>query len=246
MAREGINKQLVQHAKTSLLAQGKRPTIDAVRIALGNTGSYTTISHYLKELEDKPKATLERLSEPLAQLVLSLSEQLHAEAEEQLTQAQAQFSLENNQLQAQWHSAQKRVEEQQRNLETLETRLHCAQQQREEDLVRLSQQASELSLAQQRAEELTRLLQEQHTQIAILNNEQRHASETLEQFRRARQDIQDTLLQQHAQQVAHLSAELRRNSDQLSSMQTELLELNRENARLLQQLSTQQNMMKEQ
>ncbi|MDR6609078.1 hypothetical protein [Pseudomonas synxantha] len=34
-------------------------------------------------------------------------------------------------------------------------------------------------------------------------------------------------LQQHAQQVAHLSAELRRNADELSIMQKELMELHR-------------------
>lgn len=246
MAREGINKQLVQHAKTTLLAQGKRPTIDAVRIALGNTGSYTTISHYLKELEEKPQAPLERLSDPLAQLVLSLSEQLQIEAEEQLTKAQAQFSLENSQLRAQLQSAQKRMDEQQHDLTELQTRLQYGQQQRQEDMARLTQQASELSAAQQSVAELTNLLQEQHMQVALLHNEQQHARETLEQFRQARQEIQDTLLQQHTQQVANLSAELRRNSDQLSIMQKELMELYRENARLLQQLSTRPNLMNEQ
>lgn len=73
-----------------------------------------------------------------------------------------------------------------------------------------------------------------------------YARETLEQFRQARQEIYDTLLQQHAQQVAHLSAELRRNADELSIMQKELMELHRENARLLQQFSTQPNLMNEQ
>lgn len=246
MAREGITKQLVQHAKTTLLAQGQRPTIDAVRIALGNTGSNTTISHYLKELEDKPKATLERLTEPLARLVHGLSEQLQVEADAQLTQAQAQFSLEKNQLQSQLHSAQQCFVEQQHHVKNLEARLLNEQQQRQEATARVAQQASELLLAQQRVEKLTSLLQEQHTQIAILNNEQLHARETLEQFRQARQEIHDTLLQQHAQQVAHLSAELSRNSEQLSIMQKELMELHRENARLLQQLSTRLNIMNEQ
>ncbi|WP_425612332.1 DNA-binding protein [Xanthomonas translucens] len=30
--------------------QGKHPSVDAVRVALGNTGSKTTIHRYLKEL----------------------------------------------------------------------------------------------------------------------------------------------------------------------------------------------------
>ena len=51
MARGGINKALVQHARAALLGRGRRPSIDAVRIELGNTGSKTTISRYLKELD---------------------------------------------------------------------------------------------------------------------------------------------------------------------------------------------------
>ena len=238
MARDGITKQLVQQAKTALLAQGKRPTIDAVRIALGNTGSNTTISHHLKELEEKPKPMLERLSEPLAQLVTGLTEQLRAESEEQLIRAQAQFSLEKSQLESELQMAHKRWDEQLHNLDKVETRLHDAQQQRQEDVARLSQQTVELSQAQQRIEELTRLLQEQNIQIAVLNNELRHAAETLEQFRQAQQETHGTLLQQHVQQVAYLSEESRRNSEQLSFMQKELMELHRENARLLQQLSS--------
>jgi hypothetical protein len=38
-------------ARDALLAQGRHPSVDAVRVALGNTGSKTTIHKYLKELE---------------------------------------------------------------------------------------------------------------------------------------------------------------------------------------------------
>lgn len=242
MAREGITKQLVQKAKTALLAQGQRPTIDAVRIALGNTGSKTTISHYLKELEDKPKVTLDRLTNPLAHLVLSLSEQLQIEAEEELIKAQAQFSLEKTQFESELHRAEKLIDVQQHNLEKLEERLCHSQKQQQEDLERLSRQSTELTQAQQSIQKLTKLLQEQYTQVAILHNGQQHARETLEQFRQVRQEIHDSLLQQHALQVTHLSEELSRNSDQLSIMQKELMKLHRENARLLQQLSTRQKL----
>ena len=49
MARGGINKAVVQKARTALLARGEHPSIDAVRIELGNTGSKTTI-HRLSAL----------------------------------------------------------------------------------------------------------------------------------------------------------------------------------------------------
>ena len=39
MARGGINKAVVQKARHALLARGAHPSIDAVRIELGNTGS---------------------------------------------------------------------------------------------------------------------------------------------------------------------------------------------------------------
>ncbi|WP_249746370.1 DNA-binding protein [Pseudomonas rhodesiae] len=46
MARGGINKAVVQEARQALLARGANPSIDAVRVELGNTGSKTTISRY--------------------------------------------------------------------------------------------------------------------------------------------------------------------------------------------------------
>jgi len=43
MARSGLYKSDVQRARDSLRAEGKNPSVDAVRVALGNTGSKTTI-----------------------------------------------------------------------------------------------------------------------------------------------------------------------------------------------------------
>lgn len=48
MARGGVNKAIVLEARRALLARGENPSIDAVRIELGNTGSKTTIHRYLK------------------------------------------------------------------------------------------------------------------------------------------------------------------------------------------------------
>ena len=52
MARGGVNKAVVQIARTAILARGEHPSIDAVRIEMGNTGSKTTIHRYLKELDE--------------------------------------------------------------------------------------------------------------------------------------------------------------------------------------------------
>jgi hypothetical protein len=57
MARTGLYKSEVKKARDTLLAIGRRPSVDAVRIELGNTGSKTTIHKYLKELEEEEGAT---------------------------------------------------------------------------------------------------------------------------------------------------------------------------------------------
>ncbi|MBF8644066.1 DNA-binding protein [Pseudomonas pudica] len=50
MPRVGISKAVVQTARDALLARGVHPSVDAIRVELGNTGSNTTIQRYLKEL----------------------------------------------------------------------------------------------------------------------------------------------------------------------------------------------------
>ena len=72
MARGGIYKAEVQRARERLLAQGRNPSIDAVRAELGHTGSKTTIHRYLKEIEEEegaPSGSKIAVSEALQELV---------------------------------------------------------------------------------------------------------------------------------------------------------------------------------
>src|SRR5690606_15254937 len=109
MARGGINKALVQKAREALLARGEHPSIDAVRIELGNTGSKTTIHRYLKELDSQsPSAPLGMagLNEQLGRLVEQLAEQLHEQAQARIHEAEAVFAEQRQQLEAQLQLAQ--------------------------------------------------------------------------------------------------------------------------------------------
>jgi len=75
MARGGINLVLVRKAREALLARGQNPSIDAIRIELGNTGSKTTIQRYLKEIDahdPRPAASPSRLSEELSGMVAKM------------------------------------------------------------------------------------------------------------------------------------------------------------------------------
>lgn len=79
MARTGLYKSEVKKARDTLLAMGRRPSVDAVRVELGNTGSKTTIHKYLKELEEEDgssAAPSRTISEAIQDLVERLAAQL--------------------------------------------------------------------------------------------------------------------------------------------------------------------------
>lgn len=109
MARGGIDKAAVQQARQALIARGEHPSIDAVRIELGNTGSKTTIHRYMRELEALQPLADKRspaLSDTLGRFVGHLAEQLREEAEARIRDAQAVFDEQRGQLQAQLQLAQ--------------------------------------------------------------------------------------------------------------------------------------------
>ncbi|MGH8438693.1 MAG: DNA-binding protein [Pseudomonas sp.] len=104
MGRGGINKAVVQKARQALLARGVHPSIDAVRIELGNTGSKTTIHRYLKELDNQYPAqplSTPNLSDALAALVEQLAEQLREEGEARIEEVRSTFEAERQTLLAQ-------------------------------------------------------------------------------------------------------------------------------------------------
>jgi hypothetical protein len=92
MARPGLDKWEVKRARDDLAAQGRYPSVDAVRAALGNTGSKSTIHKYLKELEsDSGEAGGRRVdtAATIQSLVDSLSAELHASADREVDEMTA-------------------------------------------------------------------------------------------------------------------------------------------------------------
>ena len=97
MARSGLYKSDIQKARDALRVQGKHPSVDAVRVALGNTGSKTTIHRYLKELEEEEGQGLGAkvaVSDALQDLVGRLAGRLHEEAEAVVTEARQRFEAQ--------------------------------------------------------------------------------------------------------------------------------------------------------
>jgi hypothetical protein len=83
MARTGLTKSQVKATREQLIAEGRHPSVDAVRLALGNTGSKSTIHKYLKELESEDSVQLLPRAgtvSALHTLVDQLADRLHEEA----------------------------------------------------------------------------------------------------------------------------------------------------------------------
>lgn len=59
MARKGITFDQVMNAATAIKARGLEPTIHAVRIELGNEGSYSTISQHLARWKSESASKVE-------------------------------------------------------------------------------------------------------------------------------------------------------------------------------------------
>ncbi|BCG05270.1 hypothetical protein PPGU19_098380 (plasmid) [Paraburkholderia sp. PGU19] len=103
MARTGLTRMDVKRARDALLVQGRHTSIDAIRIALGNTGSKTTIHRYLKELEEDEDASLTRagsLSDAIQDLVARLAARLHEEAQALVDQQATATAVQRQQAQS--------------------------------------------------------------------------------------------------------------------------------------------------
>jgi biotin operon repressor len=96
MARIGLSKSQVKDTRAQLIAAGRYPSVDAVREALGNTGSKSTIHKHLKELEREDGAAVERRDDSarvLHALVEQLAERLHLDAERRVQAMRAEYEL---------------------------------------------------------------------------------------------------------------------------------------------------------
>ena len=247
MARGGVYRTDVEKARRALLDQGKNPTIDGVRAELGNTGSRTTIHRYLRELEADeaaPAGTKVGVSDALQQLVQQLSEQLHAETDAVLAEQTAANALKLKDAEARTELAAKESAE-----------LRIASQRTEQQLVdertkhaattgELQQARIQLAQLEERVAGHEKRAQEHDTQLRSLEEKHQHARDSLEHFRTSSKEQRDREHRQHEQALEALQGELRNAGDQLAAKNADLLQLNRDNGRLTEQLTQSQQALK--
>lgn len=249
MARGGINKALVHAARDALLARGLHPSIDSVRVELGNTGSKSTIQRYLKEINGSyaaNQAPSPSVREELLTLVSSLADRLAqqaqdavAEEREHLDRQQISYSQERTQLRERLEQALATISH---LTHELEQQRQCERQLHEQlqDSEGERQQLRQLVAGQQQ------LLEERAQQLQSLEDKHQHAREGLEHYRQEQLTQRGQELRRHDEQTDQLRQELRTLQNAQLSKQEELVHVYREQERLLNEHRAQQTNLRQQ
>lgn len=241
MARGGINKAVVQKARNALLARGVHPSIDAVRIELGNTGSKTTIHRYLKELEASEQAISgDALSAPLTNLIGQLLSQLKQEAQQSVSQGHEALARERLAVQNQTVVLETRIRDIESQRSSLALQLKAAQ----ESILQEQQQRQEVEIDNARMvqslQDLEVRLREREDRIQSLEDMHQHARDGMEHYRQASKEQREQELRRHEAQTSQLQTEIRQLQQTLMIKHDELTQLNRDNAQLLAEARQQQ------
>ena len=247
MARTGLYKSDVKKARDALLAQNTHPSVDAVRVALGNTGSKTTIHKYLKELDEKDgggrKASI---SEALQDMVERLAAQLQEDANGRIDAFRAQSAEKERQHVEVTAALRKEIEALNGQLQRTETVAH--QETAEHGRIRETLQAETIArhTAEQQVADLKERLAENDTHLQSIEEKHKHAREALEHYRQSVKEQRDQDQRRHEQQVQQLQAEIRLLQQSMVVKQDEVTRMNQEGTRLVADLSHVQKMLYDQ
>jgi chromosome segregation ATPase len=236
MARAGLSRMDIKRARDALLAQGQHPSIDAIRIALGNTGSKSTIHRYLKELEEEDGASLTRagsLSDAIQDLVARLAARLHEEAQVAVDQQTATAAAQRLQVQAEVAKLAGEVAALRTQLAEAGAAVVREQAAHADTQAALQQRALDVERLTQQTHDLTERLTEHDGFRRSLEEKLQHAHEALEHYRTASKEQREQEARRHEQQVQQLQAELRQANQTLIVKQNEITQLNKDNARLV-------------
>lgn len=240
MARSGLYKSDVKKARDALIAQGKHPSVDAVRIALGNTGSKTTIHKYLKELDEEDGGAGARkasISEALQDLVERLAARLQDEANTQIDMLRTEHADKERQHAAMLATARQEIDRQCDQLQRLETVLQQERDAHSRTREAMQQETITRHTAEQQAADLQERLAENELHRQSLEEKHRHAYEALAHYRQSVKEQRDQDQRRHEQQVQQVQAELRQAQQAVVVKQEEVTRLNQDGVRLVAELT---------
>ncbi|ALE88256.1 DNA-binding protein [Pseudomonas versuta] len=236
MARGGVNKAVVQIARTAILARGEHPSIDAVRIEMGNTGSKTTIHRYLKELDEvdsRRGAPQEQIGDELTELVARLAQRLQEQAQEPIYRARAHYEQLQVALQEQLNEAQQSQAQLQQQLEIQSNALSQETANLESTRSMLQTEQTRNAALNQACSDFELRLKDRDEQIRSLEEKHLHARDALEHYRSAVKEQREQDQRRHEGQVQQIQMELRQAQQSALVRQDEITQLHRDNERVL-------------
>ncbi|WP_416311299.1 DNA-binding protein [Pseudomonas sp. W03] len=233
MARGGINKAVVKIARNKLIARGNKPTIDAVRVELGNTGSKTTIQRYLKELAEHEPSTPPALSEEISILICQISERIREEAEYAVANEREDLTRRQLEYRAEQKLSQERIrhlEEMNENLATQLQALLLGEESLKEQMQKIEAERDRLACIES---SLRAISSERENQIQSLEEKNRHSRDVLAHYRESveRQRTEDIRKNEGEYQQFHL--QIRQLQQANYSLHAQIEQLSRDNERLL-------------
>ena len=236
MARGGVNKAVVQIARTAILARGEHPSIDAVRIEMGNTGSKTTIHRYLKELDETDSrrgVQHEQLGDELSELVARLAQRLKEQAQEPIDRAEAHYEQLKAELRDQLAQAQQDHLQLQKELDIQNTALQQETANLEATRSMLQTEQTRNAALNQACSDFELRLNDRDEQIRSLEEKHLHARDALEHYRSAVKEQREQEQRRHEGQLQQLQMELRQAQQSALVRQDEITQLHRDNERVL-------------
>lgn len=236
MARGGVNKAVVQIARTAILARGEHPSIDAVRIEMGNTGSKTTIHRYLKELDETDSrrgVQHEQLGDELSELVARLAQRLKEQAQESIDRAEAHYEQLKAELRDQLAQAQQDHLQLQKELDIQNTALQQETANLEATRSMLQTEQTRNAALNQACSDFELRLNDRDEQIRSLEEKHLHARDALEHYRSAVKEQREQEQRRHEGQLQQLQMELRQAQQSALVRQDEITQLHRDNERVL-------------
>jgi chromosome segregation ATPase len=177
-------------------------SIDAIRIALGNTSSKTTIHRYLKELEEDADATLTRvgsLSDATQDLIGRLAARLHEEAQARVDQQSAAAATQRQQAQGEIVKLSGELATFRAQLADTTAAVTREQDAHAETRLTLRQRALDVERLTQQVRDLTERLAEHDGFRQSLEEKLHHAHEALEHYRTASREQREQ--QAHGEQL---------------------------------------------
>lgn len=236
MARSGVYLNDVKRARDQLVAQGRHPSIDAVRAALGDTGSKTTIHKYLRELDSEETAQAPSVSEAILTLAGQLAEQLKSEAQVAVDAVRAEMAALREAHDTAAAAREHQLAAMNEALAATARQLATSQEEGASLKEQLHTEQIARHTAEQHAVDLGGRLADAQQHQASLEDKHRHARDALEHYRTAAKEQRDQESRRHEQQVHLVQAELRQVQLTLSGKLEELARLNKEAAAMANEL----------